>query len=533
VATFVLALAADRGMPAEAGPPTPRPITGERLRHPEAEPENWLTYSGNYYGHRHSPLTGIDRDNVKDVVRRWVYEPRDAARIQTSPLAVDGILYLTERANVVTALDGATGRPVWTYRRPVAFDVSGCCGPVNRGLALLGDTLYYVTYDARLVALDRYSGTLRWEVEVADPKEGYSSTGAPLVLDDKVVVGIAGGELGVRGFLDAYDATTGKRLWRTWTVPGPGEPGNETWAGDSWKTGGAPTWVTGSYDAGLGLIYWGTGNPSPDYNGDARAGDNLYSSSLLALDAATGKIRWHFQFTPHDLHDWDASQVPVLVDQELNGHARKLVVQANKNCFYYVLDRETGEFLNAAEYTTQTWAKEIDARGRPVLLPEKAPSTEGTTVSPGLAGGTNWFSPSYSPEAGLFFVRARRGYVDTFYKSNVDAHVPGHHWEGGRPRSAQAGDALILALDVATGRKVWAFEMSHGTNCGVLTTASGLVFSGDGDGHVFALDDRTGRRLWDFETGAGVVANPIAYEAGGEQYVVVVSGRSIVAFGAK
>jgi alcohol dehydrogenase (cytochrome c) len=508
------------------------PVTYERLRAPEREPENWLMYSGSYDGHRHSPLREIDRGNARDLKPVWAYQVRESSRIEMSPLAVDGILYITETPALLTALDGRTGRPLWTYRRAPANGVPGCCGPVNRGLAVLGDTLYHMTYDARLVALDRHSGTLLWETAVADPKLGYSSTSAPLVLSDRVIVGVAGGEFGIRGFLDAYDAKTGRRLWRLWTVPAAGEPGVETWGGESWRYGGAPTWVTGTYDPELDLIYWGTGNPSPDWNGDVRPGDNLYSNCLLAVDAKTGTLRWHFQFTPHDVHDWDSNQIPVLVDAVVGGRPRKLVVQANKNAFYYVLDRETGAFLSATDYTPQDWAKGIDERGRPVLLPGREPSAEGTLVSPGLAGGTNWFTPSFSPSTGLFYLRARKGYADIFYKLNADDHEPGQRFDGGAARSPEGVEypGLVLALEATTGRVRWQLETLTSCNCGVLSTAGGLVFGGGSDGYVFALDDLTGKPLWRFQTGAGVVANPMTYAAAGKQYVVVTSGNVVYAF---
>ncbi|MFN0108342.1 MAG: pyrroloquinoline quinone-dependent dehydrogenase, partial [Blastocatellia bacterium] len=320
-------------------------VSYDRIRNSEAEPHNWLTYSGNYQSHRFSPLAQINTANVAQLKPAWVYQMRDPGKVETSPLVVDGVIYLSEKPHVVTALDGRTGRPLWTYRRTTPGDARGCCGLPNRGLAALGETLYLTTFDSHLVALDIHTGKLRWDVIVADYKLGYTMTAAPLAIKDKIIIGVGGGEYGIRGFLDAYDAKTGKRLWRFWTVPAAGEAGNETWAGDSWKTGGAPTWVTGSYDPELDLIYWTTGNPAPDWNGDARLGDNLYSDCLLALEADTGKLRWHFQFTPHDVWDWDANQVPVLFDAVVNGKPRRLIAQANRNAFYYLLDRTTGEFL--------------------------------------------------------------------------------------------------------------------------------------------------------------------------------------------
>jgi len=507
------------------------PVGYERIRDAAAEPGNWLTYSGNYQGHRHSPLAQIHRGNVARLQPAWVYQSREAGKIETSPIVVAGILYLTEKPHAVTALDGRTGRPVWSHRRPPARDVPNCCGPVNRGVAVLGDTLYTCTFDARLIALDLATGRPRWEVAVADPRTGHSMTAAPLAVKDKVIVGVAGGEFGIRGFLDAYDARTGDRAWRFWTVPGPGEPGHETWEGESWRTGGAPTWVTGSYDPELNLVYWGTGNPAPDYDGDDREGDNLYSDSLLALDADTGRLRWHFQFTPHDLHDWDSNQVPVLVDAVVKGRPRKLVVQANRNAFYYVLDRASGEFLAGVPFAKQTWADGLDPRGRPLVRPGTAPTAEGTLVYPGLAGGTNWFSPSYSPLTRLFYVQAREDYAQMFYKTKGE-YEPGEHFEGGSARDVEGAEhrGVVKALDALTGEVRWEFDLYSGPSGGVLSTAGGLVFSGNREGTFFALDADTGRLLWRFQTGGLIWANPVSFEVDGRQHVAIAAGHAIFAF---
>ncbi|MBI3668054.1 MAG: PQQ-binding-like beta-propeller repeat protein, partial [Acidobacteria bacterium] len=338
----------------------------DRIRQADAEPGNWLTYSGNYNAHRYSRLNQINTSNVKRLKTAWVYQNQTTHYFETTPLVVDGVMYITEPPSDVTALDTRTGRPLWQYRRTTPKDVRVCCGQVNRGLAALDDLVFIGTVDAHLIALDAKSGIVRWDVVVADYKTGHAITAAPLAVKDKVIVGIAGGEYGVRGFVDAYEAKTGKPAWRFWTIPAPGEPGNETWAGDSWKTGSATTWVTGSYDPELNLIYWGTGNPGPDWNADVRAGDNLYTDCLLALDADTGKLKWHFQFTPHDGHDWDSVEIPVLVDGEVRGQRRKLVLFANRNAFYYVLDRQSGEFLSGKPFAKQTWAKGLDDRGRPI-----------------------------------------------------------------------------------------------------------------------------------------------------------------------
>ena len=314
-----------------------------------------------------------------------MYQINTTERVEASPLVADGIMYLSEPGGSVTALDTLTGRPLWKYTRTLPKGVRGCCGPVNRGVAILNDTVYVGTYDAHLVALDIKSGIVRWDSEVADPKLGHSITGAPLALRDKIVVGMAGGEYGVRGFIDAYDAKTGKRAWRFWTVPAAGEPGIETWAGDTAKTGSATTWVTGSYDPDQNTVFWGTGNPGPDWNGDARAGDNLYSDSLVALDGDTGKLKWYFQFTPHDLHDWDSTEVPVLADAVVRGEKHKVVLFGNRNAFYYVLDRNSGKFLTGRQFAKQSWAKGLDDSGKPVVLPGSSPTTEGAKIYPDLS----------------------------------------------------------------------------------------------------------------------------------------------------
>jgi alcohol dehydrogenase (cytochrome c) len=506
------------------------PITPERLVRATAEPANWLTYSGTYNGHRHSPLAQITPANVARLRPVWVYQSREAGKIETSPIVIDGVLYLTEKPHIVTALDGRTGRPVWSYRR-ARVKVSTCCGEVNRGPAVLGDGLFYTTLDAHLVALDRRTGVLRWEVEVADYRLGHSMTAAPLAVKDKIIAGISGGEFGIRGFLDAYDARTGKRAWRLWTIPGKGEPGNETWSGNSWKTGGAPTWVTGTYDPELNLLYWGTGNPAPDYNGDARKGDNLHSNSLLAVDPDSGKLRWAFQYTPHDLHDWDSNQVPVLIDAPFGGRARKLVAHANRNAFFYLLDRVTGEFLLGAPYAKQTWATGLDPRGRPLRRPGMEPSEKGTLVYPGLAGATNWYSPAYNPDTRLFYVQAHEDYAQIFHKRDTP-YKPGGRFEGGSARDVEGSEhyGVVKAIDPTTAKIVWQFPLHSAPSGGVLSTSGGLVFSGNREGFFFALDARTGKPLWRFQTGGLIWANPITFAVDGRQHVLIPAGQAIFVF---
>jgi alcohol dehydrogenase (cytochrome c) len=452
---------------------------------------------------------------------------------ETTPLVIDGIMYLTTRQNHAYAVDVRTGRPLWHYERSLPKELSLCCGPQNRGLAAFGDRVFMGTLDAHMVALDAKTGRVRWDVPAADADKGYSFTGAPLVVKDKVIVGVAGGEYGVRGFIDAYDVQTGARAWRFFTVPAEGEPGNDTWTGDSWKRGGAPAWVTGSFDPELNTLYWGTGNPGPQVYGATRMGDNLYSDSLVALDPDTGKLKWHFQFTPHDVHDWDSTHVPVLIDEPVDGRPRKLVAVANRNGFFYLLDRTNGAFLFAKAYTQVTWAKEIGPDGRPVLLPQIEPTADGTRVCPSGTGGTNWHSPSYSPRTHLFYV---------FSKEQCDIFMADKNLEPpyrpGRPFIGSAFFALpdekdegtVRAIDPTTGAIRWAFKLFSGAWAGVLSTAGGLVFSGDGQGNFVALDALTGHDLWHILLGAPIQTAAVSYALEGRQYVTISAGEALFTF---
>lgn len=504
-------------------------VTWERIRDAGKEPGNWLTYSGTLASHRHSVLDQIDLENVSRLRVAWVHQLGSQGKVETTPLVVDGVMYATRPPSDVVALDAATGRPYWTYRRALPTGINVCCGQVNRGVAILGDRLFVGTVDAHLVALDAKTGRVLWDIEVAARETGHSVTVAPLIVENKVIVGIAGGEYGVRGFLDAYDPKDGSRIWRFWTVPGPGEKGNETWAGDSWKTGGGPTWVTGSYDPDLKLIYWGTGNPSPDWNGDVRMGDNLYTASVVAIDQATGKLRWHFQFTPHDVHDWDGVQIPVLVDSPWNGRPRKLMYWANRNAFFYVLDRETGEFLLGKPFVKQTWASGLDDKGRPIRLPNTAPSREGTVVYPGVQGGTNWYSPSYSPRTGLFYF-SFWDYASRYYTGDA-LYEPGNRYLGSVPNPARDEPSRggVMALDPKTGTKKWEYPLTTTPEAGILSTAGGVVFGGSREGYFFALDARTGKELWRLGLGGNIAAGPVTFLSGGKQYVTVAAGSSIFA----
>ena len=497
---------------------------------PVKEPGNWLTYSGNYQGHRYSSLTELTPANVSKLRVRWTYQ-FPLARTEVSPIVVDGVMYITA-PNKAAALDLRTGRTLWEWERPIPSDYQSIgFGRINRGPAILGDKLFVTTLDCYVVALDLRSGQERWSVQVEDYRPGYSMTLAPLAIKDKVIVGLSGGEAGIRGFLDAYDAGTGKRAWRFYTIPGPGEKGHDTWSGESWKTGGGSTWVTGAYDPELNLVYWGIGNPGPDWNGDARAGDNLYTCSFAALDADTGTLRWHFQFTPHDTHDWDATHVPMLIDATVRGTPRKLIVSPNRNAFYYVLDRVTGEYLAGQSYTKQTWAKGLDDRGRPIPIPGMDPSGQGTLVWPSLNGATVWFSPSYSPATGLVYVSARE-VGSTYYKREAE-YKPGTFFAGGGetriPEKEQWG--AVRALRATTGELAWEFRLRSAPWAGVLSTAGGLVFSGTNEGNIFALDAKTGKPLWDFQAGGPVFANPISFNIDGRQHVALTADRVLYVFG--
>ena len=505
-------------------------VTFDRIRHAENEPGNWLTHSGSYSSHRYSALDRINAQNVKNLRPLWVYQLDALDKAETTPLVVDGVMYVTESPSNVIALDTRTGRSLWSYRRVVPKDVRMCCGQVNRGVAILDNLVYVGTADAHLIALDAKTGSVRWDVTVADYKSGYAITAAPLAVKDKVVVGIAGGEFGVRGFLDAYYATTGKPAWRFWTVPMKGEPGSETWGEDSWKHGSATTWVTGSYDPDLNLIYWGTGNPGPDWNGDVRPGDNLYSDCLIALDADTGKLKWYFQFTPHDVWDLDSTEIPVLVDGVFREHERKVLLFANRNAFYYVLDRQNGQFLRGRAYAKQTWAKQLDDRGRPVPAPGAEPVENGVKVYPHPAGGTNWFSPSYSPQNKLFYVAVRES-GGVVYKGEAD-YKPGTEYNGGGLRNipGEPGWGAIRALEPMSGELRWEYPLFSPPWAGVLSTAGGLVFGGTNEGYFFALDAASGKLLWRFQTGGKIIANPITYLSEGKQHVAIAAGHAIYVF---
>ncbi len=514
------------------GAPRFEPVTWERLVNAAGEPHNWLMYNGTLDSQRFSRLDQIDASNVADLELKWAYSIRQLDRTETTPLVVDGVMFITESPSNLTAVDATTGRPYWRYEHELPDDLRICCGRNNRGVAILGETLYMSTLDAHLVAIDARSGNVVWDAEVADYRGGYSKTAAPLVVKDRVVTGIAGGEFGIRGFLDSYDAASGERAWRTYTIPGPDHPDNQTWLGDSWRTGGSPTWITGSYDPELNLVYWGTGNPGPDYGSEMRLGDNLYADSVLALDGDTGEMRWYFQFTPHDVHDWDAIQIPVLADIEMQDGPRRAMLWANRNGFYYTLDRETGEFLLGKPFALQTWAEGLDENGRPIRVPGMFPSPEGTVVAPTAGGGTNWWSPAYNPGTGLLYVNAFDGEGQFFVRD--EDYVEGERYTGGGVQSPQPMDnyrSAIRAIDPTTGDIRWEFEMKPRARSGVLATAGDVVFSATVDGYFFALDAKSGEELWHIPLGGPVNANPMTYAVDGVQYVTMPVGNTVYTFG--
>ena len=502
----------------------------QRIVESAKEPQNWLTFWGDYKGVRHRTLDQINTANVKSLKLEWMFQVPVGGRFETVPLVVDGVMYFTAPDGYAFAADARTGRQLWRYHYRIPKDALLVNGSINRGFAMLGDKLYMTTPEGRLLCLEAKSGELVWNVEVAPWQKGYGTTMAPLAVKDKIIVGVAGGEYGIRGLLDAFDPKTGKRVWRFWAIPAAGEPGGETWLADSWKRGGAPTWMTGTYDAELNTIYWGVGNPGPDLYGGDRLGDNLYSCSMLALDPDTGKLKWHYQFTPHDTHDWDATETPVLVDLPWKGSVRKLLIQANRNAFFYVLDRVSGEFLMAKSYARQTWLKEFDAKGRPTALPNTEPSEDGVRMCPGLAGGANWMAPSYNPDLKLFYVPYREQCDVYFNTPPVFTEGKAYYGTAQRGVSDEKEWGMVKAIDPLTGEGKWEFRMYRAGWGGTLSTSGELVFAGDADGYLVALDSKTGKPLWKVQTGAEIATAPMTYAVNGKQYVSIASGAAVLTF---
>ena len=516
----------------------PGGVTFERLVKADREPHNWLMYWGDFHGTHYSGLRQIDTTNVGRLQTAWAFPMPGPSVLEVAPVAVDGVLYTTQPGEVV-ALDARTGRQIWRHTRQQKIRNPYEINPYNRGVAVLGNRLFVGTLDAALVSLDARTGLPLWEVQVADTMLGYSLTSPPLIVKDKVLVGITGGEFGARGFLDAYDAATGKQLWRWYSVPGPGEFGHESWLDESWKLGGSPMWLTGSYDPDLNLVYWTVGNPGPQIDRSARGDlDNLFSDSVVAIDPDTGQRKWHYQFTPNDGHDWDSCQDVILVDRVWHGQMRKLLLHADRNGIFYVLDRTNGKLLSGTPFVYQNWNAGFDANGRPIAVPGSNSSREGSFfVYPTLGGGTNFQAPSYSPLTGWMYLEyAENGQQ---YVSTPVPYEAGRQYIGRTAAPTGAGpkpgeptsSAGIKAIDPETGKTMWDFKIFQGsvTN-GVLATAGGVLFGAIRDGNLVALDAKTGRHLWHVQTGGNMAAAPISYAVNGRQFVAIAAGNTLFAF---
>jgi alcohol dehydrogenase (cytochrome c) len=513
-------------------------VTFERILNANREPANWLSYSGTLDNHRYSQLDQITTANVAELELQWVWQARSLEKFEATPLVVDGVLYTVQAPNEVVALDAATGRIFWTFPYENSAVARTCCGRVNRGLALLGDILFMGTVDAHLLAIDAKSGTLLWNATVADAAARYSITMAPVVIKDKVLIGTAGGDMGVRALITAFDARTGKEAWRFYTIPAPGEPNGDTWSGDSWKEGGAAVWNAGAYDPETNLVFFGTGNPAPDWDGRTRLGDNLYSNCVVALDADTGELKWFYQFTPHDELDYDSTQVPVLADLTWRGEPRKVMLWANRNGLMYVLDRVTGKFLLGKPYVKVNWMSGFDPNGRPIRVPGIVPTPGGTLVRPHVHGATNWAPPSFSPRTGLFYV----AHWENSGIIAIEGQFP--RSVGVNTRQTQMGQTnlmpffnnddeaygVIRAYDPNTLDPTWEYRMADITWGGVLSTAGDLVFGGGKEGHFVALDARTGAELWRMPVGGQVNAGPMSYAVDGKQYIAIAAGSALFTF---
>jgi alcohol dehydrogenase (cytochrome c) len=504
--------------------------SGDRFREVTSETA-WPTYNGDPGGNRYTTLTQIDKNTVARLAPKWSFTVPGAGQLQVTPVVVDGIMYVTT-PNECYALDAGTGRQVWHYKRPRTPGMA-TGGGANRGVGVAGDRVFMETDNAHLIALNRFTGALLWDVELADWRKNYAASSAPLPAGDLVIAGVSGGEHGANGFVSAHDQQTGKEVWRFSTVPRRGEPGSETWEGKDIDHGGAPTWFTGSYDPQLDIVYWPTGNPSKEYDGRDRKGDNLYASCILALDRKTGALKWHYQFTPHDLWDWDATQTSVLVDAPWQGQPRKLMLHANRNGFFYVFDRVNGALLLAKPFVRNlTWASGIGADGRPVRLPNQNPTPAGTKVCPSQDGATNWFSPSFNPATGLY-------YVQTFEKCSIYKTSDAGEWAsnkpylGGSQRTAPdpKPQRVLKAIDIRTGAIAWEVPQPGPAHSwgGTLTTASGLVIFGEDSGGLMAVDATTGKALWMYPTNQTWKASPMTYSFDGTQFVAIASGPNIIA----
>jgi alcohol dehydrogenase (cytochrome c) len=507
-------------------------VRGEDLLAPAAD--NWLSYNGDYSGRRYSGLSEINLQNVNQLRAHWVFHSRTSDRMEVTPVVVNGTMFVTS-ANDVFALDAQTGRTVWHYSRSISEGlIDDASRHISRGVAVWHDRVYRETDNAHLLCLDARSGNLIWEVAYADWNGNYGATSAPLVVNDKVIVGTSGGDDGVRGFVAAYDPQSGKLAWRFWTIPGHGEFGSDSWPGDLYLHGGGTTWMPGTYDPELKTLFWTTSNPAPDFEGSVRPGDDLYTDCVLALDPATGKLKWYFQFTPHDLFDYDATETPVLIDASYKGEPRKLLVQANRNGFIYVLDRTSGEFLSATRFAQKlNWATGIDAKGRPVRTDVK-PTPDGTKVCPGYSGATNWFSPTYSETSHLLYFMALEQCQTYYSAQEPQRFTPGKEFysTGVKHIPGEDSQKILLAFDLSSGKFAWKYPQvgpAHSTG-GTMSTAGGLMFFGDDAQSFEAVNASDGKALWHFNTGQDMSASPMTYAIGGRQYVAIAAGSDIFSF---
>ena len=493
---------------------------------------NWTTYNGDYSGRRFTNLHEINLTNVAKLRAAWIFHPGNSERLEATPLVVHGIMYVTS-ANDVFALDARTGRVLWHYQRPLSSGLlDDAAAHKNRGVAVWKDFVYSETDDAHLLCLDARSGSLRWDIQYADKRKHYGATSAPLVVKGSVIVGTSGGDSGVRGFLAAYDAITGVKKWHLWAIPGPGEFGSSSWPGDSYVHAGGTTWMPGTYDPELNTLYWTTSNAAPDFVGESRPGDDLYTACVLAIDADSGKLKWYFQFTPHDVYDYDANETPLLVDIQDNGKTHRLLLQANRNGFFYLLDRTNGKFLQATPFVEKiNWASGIDASGRPVLS-GRIPTAEGTKICPGINGATNWFSPSYNPDTRLFYVIALESCNLFFAKPEPFTKGLTYYATGTKHLPDEHSQKILLALSVPDGKPVWRYpQIGRGDSwAGTLATAGGLLFFGDDAGSVEAVEAATGRPLWHFNTGQTLYASPMSYAVDAVQYVAISAGSDLFSF---
>jgi alcohol dehydrogenase (cytochrome c) len=529
ITAYVRYLGERKGDEAASTPSRPCPdlnVSSSDIEKNFSDSKGWLSYSGDYTGQRFAPYTQINKNNVSKLRTRFVYQTRSAVGLEAVPIVANGVLLFTGTDNQVVAIDLATGDLLWEHRRPVAEGTLLCCGRRNRGVAVLGNRVFHNTLDGRLVAIDIRNGKELWNIEVVNYREGYSITGAPLAIKDAVIVGVSGGDFGAPGVIDAYDPATGARLWRFDAIPGPGQPGHDTWKNDSWKQGGGATWVTGTYDPKLDLVYWGIGNPAKIFNPASRPGDNLYTSSVVALEGRSGKLRWHYQFTPNDGNDWDATSTPVLVDREVGGVSRKLMLFANRNCFFYAIDRETGKFLSAHAYCEQNWNDGFTQEGRPIRRPASISGPNGPFVTPGALGGANWMQPAYDSGNNIFIVKNYVG-GNRFYSEETDDPA------GGRiekPHNVSM-DTNVTALSSPGGAVLWQVTEPGENHSGLLATAGGLVFTGDTAGWLSALDITSGQELWRYRLGGQITMAPITYFYNKNQEIAIISGGALFVLG--